>query len=155
MDLRSCSLTINNALATVVWILDNLYIRVGNAAYAEANKSYGLMTLRSRHVTFDGGSLKFRFTDKSGKEWNFTHSDLRIANFMRNLQELPGQHLFQCVCDEGGCRPISSHDVNAYIREVTGDDCKRVSIPFNWLVFEDGSACENSSSRIWKLKDGL
>lgn len=122
IDLRTRGLTINKALATVVWMLDNLYIRVGNAAYAEANKSYGLTTLRNRHVKVEGGSLKFRFKGKSGKEWNLSHSDRRIANVVRKLQELPGQHLFQYVCDEGGCRPISSQDVNSYIREITGED---------------------------------
>lgn len=121
-DLRSRGLPMDKALATVVWMLDNLYIRVGNSAYAEANKSFGLTTLRNRHVKVEGGSLKFRFKGKSGKEWNLAHSDRRIANVVRKLQELPGQHLFQYVCDEGGCRPISSHDVNAYIREITGDD---------------------------------
>jgi len=120
-DLRSRGLGMDKALATVVWMLDNLYIRVGNTAYAEVNKSYGLTTLRSRHVKVEGGSLKFRFKGKSGKEWNLAHSDRRIANVVRKLQELPGQHLFQYVCDEGGCRAISSHDVNDYIREVTGD----------------------------------
>lgn len=122
IDLRSRGLTMEKALATVVWMLDNLYIRVGNAAYAEANKSYGLTTLRSRHVKVEGGSLKFRFKGKSGKEWNLAHSDRRIANVVRKLQELPGQHLFQYICDEGGCRPITSHDVNSYIREITGED---------------------------------
>lgn len=122
IDLRSRGLTMDKALATVVWMLDNLYIRVGNAAYAEANNSYGLTTLRRRHVKVEGGSLKFRFKGKSGKEWNLAHTDRRIANVVRKLQELPGQHLFQYVCDEGGYRPISSHDVNSYIREITGDD---------------------------------
>ncbi len=122
IDLRSRGLTMNKALATVVWMLDNLYIRVGNAAYAEANKSYGATTLRNRHVKVEGGSLKFRFKGKSGKEWNLSHSDRRIANVVRKLQELPGQHLFQYVCDEGECRPISSHDVNSYIREITGEE---------------------------------
>ncbi|MCR6502827.1 DNA topoisomerase IB [Shinella sp. CPCC 101442] len=121
-DLRSRSLGVEKALATVVWMLDNLYIRVGNAAYAEANKSYGLTTLRSRHVKVEGGSLKFRFKGKSGKEWNLTHHDRRIANVVRKLQELPGQHLFQYMCDDGGRRAISSHDVNDYIRDATGDD---------------------------------
>lgn len=121
-DLRSRGLPMDKALATVVWMLDNLYIRIGNSAYAEANKSFGLTTLRNRHVKVEGGSLKFRFKGKSGKEWNLAHSDRRIANVVRKLQELPGQHLFQYVCDEGGCRPISSHDVNAYIREITGEN---------------------------------
>ncbi len=121
-DLRSRGLSVDKALATIVWMLDNLYIRVGNAAYAQANKSFGLTTLRNRHVKVEGGSLKFRFKGKSGKEWNLAYSDRRIANVVRKLQELPGQQLFQYVCDEGGCRPISSHDVNAYIREITGED---------------------------------
>lgn len=120
--LRSRSLNMEKALATVVWMLDNLYIRVGNAAYAEANKSFGLTTLRSRHVKVEGGSVKFRFKGKSGKEWNLAHSDRRIANVVRKLQDLPGQHLFQYVCDEGGCRQISSNDVNRYIKETTGED---------------------------------
>ncbi|MGO4568362.1 DNA topoisomerase IB [Rhizobium sp. 2YAF20] len=122
IDLRSPGLTMDKALATVVWMLDNLYIRIGNAAYAEANKSYGLSTLRSRHVKVEGSSVKFRFKGKSGKEWNLAHSDRRIASVVRKLQELPGQHLFQYVCEEGGCRHISSSDVNSYIREVTGQD---------------------------------
>jgi DNA topoisomerase-1 len=122
VDLRSRGLNMDKALATVVWMLDNLYIRVGNAAYAEANKSYGLTTLRSRHVRVEGGNIKFRFKGKSGREWNLAHSDRRIANVVRKLQELPGQHLFQYVLDDGGRRQVSSHDVNAYIREVTGED---------------------------------
>jgi len=121
-DLRSRGLTMDKALATVVWMLDNLYIRIGNTAYAEANRSYGLTTLRSSHVKVDGGSVRFRFRGKSGKEWNLSHSDRRIANVVRKLQELPGQQLFQYVCDEGGHHPVSSQDVNGYIRELTGDD---------------------------------
>lgn len=122
MDLRSRGLTMDRALATVVWMLDNLYIRVGNASYAELNRSYGLTTLRNRHVKVEGSNVKFRFKGKSGKEWNLVHSDRRIANVVRKLQELPGQQLFQYVCDEGGCRLISSQDVNAYIRETSGHD---------------------------------
>ncbi len=121
-DLRSRGLNMSKALATVVWMLDNLYIRIGNAAYAQTNKSFGLTTLRNRHVQVEGGSVKFRFKGKSGKEWNLAHSDRRIANVVRKLQELPGQHLFQYVCDEGGCRQIASSDVNAYIQEVTGEE---------------------------------
>lgn len=121
-DLRSRGLTMEKALATVVWMLDNLYIRVGNAAYAEMNRSYGLTTLRNRHVQVEGGSVKFRFTGKSGKEWNLVHYDRRIANIVRRLQELPGQQLFKYVCDDSGCRQISSEDVNAYIRETAGGD---------------------------------
>ncbi|MBB3595959.1 DNA topoisomerase-1 [Rhizobium sp. BK529] len=122
IDLRSRGLTLDKALATVVWMLDNLYIRVGNPAYAKTNKSYGLTTLRSRHVVVDGGSVQFRFKGKSGKEWNLSHADRRIANVVRKLQELPGQNLFQYVCEDGARRQITSHDVNSYIKDVTGGD---------------------------------
>ncbi len=122
IDLRGRKLTIEKALATVVWMLDNLYIRVGTAGYAETNKSYGLTTLRSRHVKIEGATVKFRFRGKSGKEWNLAHTDRRIARVVRNLQELPGQRLFKYLCDAGGYREISSQNVNAYIKEVTGED---------------------------------
>ncbi len=121
-DLRSRGLTMNKALATLVWMLDNLYIRVGNAAYAEANRSYGLTTLRNRHVHVEGGRVRFRFKGKSGKEWNLVHTDRRIANVVRQLQELPGQQLFQYVSEESSFRQISSQDVNAYIREASGGE---------------------------------
>ena len=121
-DLRARGLTIDKALATVVWMLDNLYIRIGNPGYALTNKSYGLTTLRNRHVKIEGATVRFRFKGKSGKEWNLAHSDRRIANVIRRLQELPGQQLFKYMCPDGDCRQISSQDVNAYIREVAGDE---------------------------------
>jgi DNA topoisomerase-1 len=121
-DLRSRGLSMGKALATVVWMLDNLYIRIGNAQYAETNGSYGLTTLRNRHVKIEGERVRFRFKGKSGKEWNLVHSDRRIARVVRKLQELPGQQLFQYVCSGGACRAVCSQDVNAYIREVAGED---------------------------------
>jgi len=121
-DLRSRGMHMNKALATVVWMLDNLYIRVGNASYARTNRSYGLTTLKNRHVHVEGGNIKFRFKGKSGREWNLVHTDRRIANVVRQLQELPGQQLFQYASDEGGYRQISSSDVNAYIRNASGGD---------------------------------
>ena len=121
-DLGLRGLCMDKALAAVVHMLDRLFIRVGNASYAAQNGSYGLTTLRNRHVRIDGASLRFRFKGKSGKEWSLVHTDRRIANVLRRLQELPGQQLFQYVCDDGGCRQISSQDVNAYIRAAAGDD---------------------------------
>jgi len=120
-DLRARWLSIDNARATVVWILDNLYIRIGNAGYAETNKSNGLTTPRNRHVKIEGATVRFRFKGKSGKEWDLAHPDHRIANVVRRLQELPGQQLFKYLCDDGDCRHISSQDVNDCIREVEGD----------------------------------
>jgi DNA topoisomerase IB len=120
-DLRRKQPDLQKALATVVWLLDNLFIRVGNEAYTQANGSYGLTTLRNRHVKFDGAEVKFRFKGKSGKEWDLSHRDKRIARAIRRLQELPGQMLFQYLDAEGKRHPVRSQDVNAYIREAAGD----------------------------------
>jgi len=121
-DLRRRTPNIDKALATIVWLLDNLYIRVGNASYAADNASYGLTTLRNRHVKISGSSIHFRFKGKSGKEWRLSHSDRRITRAVRMLQELPGQQLFQYIDDSGASHPIQSQDVNAYIREASGTD---------------------------------
>lgn len=121
-DLRLRKPGMYKALATVVWLLDNLYIRVGNAHYAEENGSYGLTTLRNRHVKIEGSSVHFNFKGKSGKEWRLSHSDRRITKAIRMLQELPGQQLFQYLDEDGGRHSIRSQDVNAYIRDAAGAD---------------------------------
>ncbi|HYD14972.1 MAG TPA: DNA topoisomerase IB [Hyphomicrobium sp.] len=107
-------------LATVVHLLDTTLIRVGNREYARANNSFGLTTLQDRHVSFDGSDVKFRFRGKTGKEWRLKVSDRRIARIVRCCQDLPGQHLFQYEDDEGSVRPVTSADVNDYLREVAG-----------------------------------
>jgi DNA topoisomerase I len=107
-------------LATVVHLLDTTLIRVGNREYARSNKSFGLTTLQDRHVSFAGAELKFRFRGKTGKEWRLQISDRRIARIVRSCQDLPGQHLFQYEDDHGAVRPITSADVNDYLREVAG-----------------------------------
>jgi DNA topoisomerase IB len=121
-DLRRRSLDQDRALATVVWLLDNLFIRVGNETYAQANGSYGLTTLRNRHVKFEGSEIRFRFKGKSGKQWQLGYRDRRIANAIRKLQELPGQQLFQYLDEEGLPHAVRSQDVNAYIRDASGDN---------------------------------
>lgn len=121
-DLRLRKPGMDKALATVVWLLDNLYIRVGNTTYAEENGSYGLTTLRNRHVKIEGSSVHFNFKGKSGKEWRLSHSDRRIIKAIRMLQELPGQQLFQYLDEDGERHAIRSQDVNAYIREASGAD---------------------------------
>jgi DNA topoisomerase IB len=121
-DLRLRKPGMDKALATIVWLLDNLYIRVGNATYAEDNGSYGLTTLRNRHVRIEGSSVHFNFKGKSGKEWRLSHSDRRITKAIRMLQELPGQQLFQYLDEDGGRHAIRSQDVNAYIRDASGAD---------------------------------
>ena len=107
-------------LATVVYLLENTLIRVGNDDYVKQNKSYGLTTLKDRHVKVEGAELKFQFKGKSGKTWNLQIRDRRIAKIVKQCQDLPGQELFQYVDDEGQRRDVTSADVNAYLKEITG-----------------------------------
>jgi len=109
-------------LATVVHLLENTLIRVGNSDYVKQNKSYGLTTLRDPHVKVDGGELRFQFKGKSGKTWKLQVKDRRIARIVKACQDLPGQDLFQYLDEEGERQSITSADVNAYLKEITGRD---------------------------------
>ncbi len=120
-DLRRHALTHEKVVATVVRLLELTLIRVGNDEYAKHNKSYGLTTLRNRHVTIAGRTVVFEFTGKSGVHRQLGLGDRRLARIMRSLQEMPGQRLFQYVDEEGRRRPVGSADVNAYLREAMGE----------------------------------
>ena len=109
-------------LATVVHLLESTLIRVGNDDYARTNKSYGLTTLRNPHVKVEGAELRFQFKGKSGKTWRLQLKDRRVAKIVRACQELPGQRLFQYQDEQGEVREVTSADVNAYLKEVTGSD---------------------------------
>src|SRR4029453_12465700 len=104
-------------------------IRVGNAEYARENRSYGLTTLRARHVTVEGARLRFEFRGKGGKQHTVDVSDRRLAGVVRRCQDLPGHELFQYLDENGQRQAIDSADVNAYLREgsgggVAGKDCR-------------------------------
>lgn len=120
-DMQARGAPRQKVLATVVSLLDRTLIRVGNAEYAKGNDSYGLTTLQNRHVALKGSELHFRFKGKSGKVWQLRISDRRIARIVRHIQDLPGQDLFQYVDEEGQVRDVTSADVNAYIREIAGE----------------------------------
>lgn len=122
LDLRRQGLPREKVLATVVYLLENTLVRIGNEEYARSNKSYGLTTLRDRHVAIEGSSLRFHFMGKSGKEWKLKLADRRVAKIVRACQELPGQHLFQYLDDEGQRQKVSSADLNAYLRDIAGED---------------------------------
>ena len=109
-------------LATVVYLLESTLIRVGNEGYAKENKSYGLTTLRNRHVRIEGAGLHFEFKGKSNKLWKLDLRDRRAARIIKACQELPGQLLFQYIDEEGARRAVSSQDVNAYLQEISGRD---------------------------------
>ena len=121
-DLRGKPLHRRTVLATVVRLLETTLIRVGNREYAEQNKSYGLTTMRTKHVEVNGTRLHFDFVGKSGKRHVVEVSHRRIARIVRVLQELPGQELFQYVDEEGVRQTVDSADVNDYLRDIAGDD---------------------------------
>jgi DNA topoisomerase I len=109
-------------LATVVHLLETTLIRVGNDDYAKTNKSFGLTTLRDPHVKVEGSELRFQFKGKGGKSWRLRLKDRRIAKIVKACQELPGQELFQYFDENGELKDVTSADVNAYLREITGRD---------------------------------
>ncbi|SFG73580.1 DNA topoisomerase IB [Methylobacterium gossipiicola] len=119
-DMGKPGLPREKVLATVVHLLETTLIRVGNDDYARTNKSFGLTTLRDRHATIAGKSLTFRFKGKSGKTWDLGVEDRRVARIVKACQDLPGQELFQYRDGDGAIRDVTSADVNAYLREVTG-----------------------------------
>jgi DNA topoisomerase I len=121
-DLALKGLPREKVLATIVQLLERSFIRVGNEEYARENKSFGLTTMQDRHVDVKGSKLRFRFRGKSGRQHEVDVTDRRIARIVSNLQDLPGQSLFQCVDDKGKVRDITSQDVNEYLREITGED---------------------------------
>ena len=121
-DMKRPGLCREKVLATVVHLLETTLIRVGNDDYARTNKSYGLTTLRDPHVRIAGAELSFRFKGKSGKFWDVSLKDRRVARIVKACQDLPGQELFQYIDADGIQRDVTSSDVNAYLREITGED---------------------------------
>jgi len=121
-DLRLPGLPREKVLAAVVRLLETTFIRVGNERYAKENGSFGLTTMRNRHVEVKGSKLRFRFRGKSGQEHDIDTEDRRVARIIRKLQDLPGQDVFQYLDDEGERRQVTSEDVNQYLREITGED---------------------------------
>ena len=121
-DLSLVGLQRAKVLATVVRLLDETDIRVGNEEYARENESFGLTTLRNRHVEVVGSTLRFQFRGKSGKQHSVEVRDQRVARIVKRCQELPGHELFQYLDDEGNRQTIESADVNAYLRQMTGQD---------------------------------
>jgi len=121
-DLRRRTLSRETVVAAVVRLLDVGRIRVGNEAYAQSNKSYGATTLRDRHARVAGRTVKMRFKAKSGIERELRITDTSLSRIVRRCQDLPGQHLFQYINGDGEPHPVSSTDVNDYIRAATDED---------------------------------
>lgn len=121
-DLARNAMPREKVLAAVVTLLDATLVRVGTPRYAEENRTYGLTTLRRKHVAVRGSRLRFQFTGKSGVTHDVSVNDARLARIVRNCTELPGQSLFKYKDPDGQVREIGSADVNAYLQEVTGGE---------------------------------
>jgi DNA topoisomerase-1 len=121
-DMALRGLPKNKVLAAVARLLEVSLIRVGNDAYARENDSFGLTTLRNKHVDVNGSELRFHFRGKSGQWHNVDIHDRHLAKIVERCQDLPGQELFQFVDDDGGRHDVRSEDVNEYLREASGED---------------------------------
>jgi DNA topoisomerase I len=119
-DMRRADLSREKVLATIVRLLEISLIRIGNEEYAKENNSFGLTTMRNRHVEVEGATIKFQFRGKSGKKHNVEVSDRRVARIIQKCQDLPGQQLFQYENQPGDVAAIGSEDVNDYLQRITG-----------------------------------
>jgi DNA topoisomerase I len=146
-DAGKRKLTSERAIASIVRLLDSGRIRIGNEAYARANKSFGATTLRMRHARLDHGRLLLRFKAKSGKLCEIKVTDRRLVRFVKQMQDLPGQHLFQYLQADGTVGTIGSGEVNAYIHETMGADFtakhfrtwRASTLAFEWLATHPGT----------------
>jgi DNA topoisomerase-1 len=121
-DLKLRGLPKAKVLAAIVKIMETSFMRVGNEEYARTNHSYGLTTIRNRHVKVRGSKVHFEFRGKSGVHREVDLEDARLAKIVRRCQELPEQELFEFIDDDGRRHDIKSGDVNAYLKEITDDD---------------------------------
>ncbi len=121
-DLKKAGVPREKVLATVVQLLEKTLIRVGNDEYAKQNRSFGLTTLRDGHVEVRGGRVRFTFRGKSGIEHEIDLDDRRLAKIVRACRDIPGYDLFQFYDEQGKRQAVGSADVNAYLKELTGEE---------------------------------
>lgn len=121
-DIALAGLARDKIMATVVWLLETTLIRIGSDEYRKANKSFGLTTLRRRHVAVVGSELRFEFRGKSGIQHAVSVTDKRIARIVQRCQELRGEELFKYLDDDGKRQEVDAEDVNEYLQQVTGRD---------------------------------
>jgi DNA topoisomerase-1 len=119
-DIALPGLARDKIMATVVWLLERTLIRIGTDEYAKANNSYGLTTMRRRHVAVAGAKVDFEFRGKSGIEHSVSITDRRIARVVQRCQELPGWELFKYIGEDGRKQSVEASDINDYLREITG-----------------------------------
>ncbi|MGB3544532.1 DNA topoisomerase IB [Rubrivirga sp.] len=120
-DLRKRSLNREKVLALCVRLLDETLVRVGNEQYAAENSTYGLTTIRDKHVSFDGSGVTFEFVGKSGKSQSLSVQDKRLARLVKECRDIPGYDLFQFYDEAGDKHDVESGHVNGYLQEITGE----------------------------------
>ena len=160
-DLKRRGLPREKVLATVVQLLERTFIRIGNEEYAKENKSFGLTTMRNHHVGVTATKLKFSFRGKSGRKHEVDVTDRRLAKIIRQLQDLPGQEIFQYLDEEGEKRKVTSEDVNDYLREITGEEFTAKDFR-TWagtvlaaMALNAQDAFENKSQAKKNIKDAI
>src|SRR3981081_3340134 len=121
-DLKQNGLPREKVVATIVRLLEMTFARIGNEEYVRQNGSFGLTTLRDRHVKIKGSTVRFVFKGKSGREVEVGVTNRRVASVVKRCEELPGQMLFQYIDLDGERRTVTSDDVNQYLRETSGED---------------------------------
>src|SRR5262252_188784 len=151
-DVRKTGLPRVKVLAAAVQLLEKTLIRIGNEEYARTNGSVGLTTMRDRHARIRGASIRFEFRGKSGVSHAIDLHDARLARIVKACRDLPGHELFQYVDDDGRRQSIGSSDVNAYVREITGQ-------PFTSKDFRTWggtvlAACELARTKLPETKRG-
>jgi DNA topoisomerase-1 len=121
-DLQGKATDKDTVLAAVVRLIDETRMRIGNEEYAKENKSFGATTLRNRHAKVTRGKLQISYVGKHGVKRTVTITDRNLTRIAKKTQDLPGQHLFEYVQESGDICPVTSGDVNAYIKDAMGDD---------------------------------
>src|SRR5437764_290841 len=121
-DLKRLGLQRERVLAAIIRLMELTFFRIGNSEYAKANKSFGLTTLRDRHVAIEGSRIHISFRGKSGKHHETDINDRRLARIIQNCRDLPGYELFQYLDDRGDRHTVGSAEVNDYLREITGEE---------------------------------
>ena len=122
VDIAGKATDCDTVIAAVVRLIDETRMRIGNEEYAKENKSFGATTLRNRHARVGRNTLKISYVGKHGIKRQVTIADRNLARIARRTQDLPGQNLFEFTCDDGTVRPVTSSDVNAYIKAATGEE---------------------------------
>jgi DNA topoisomerase I len=121
-DLSLPSLDKRKILSTIIWLLENTFIRIGNDEYSKENSSYGLTTLRNKHATVNNNEVTFRFIGKSGVAHKILVNNPTIVKTIKRCIELPGYELFQYIDEDGKKHTVTSEDVNLFLKEITSED---------------------------------